>query len=150
MKFKFLIFFIPLIFLFGCVEKIKIEDENIEVTDSFIFESSEEETQTLFFAIETNKLNYTLRFVLINKADSEIKNLQISESDYMSGISLTEMQKSTIDSKGSLAVQLGMWGDEESFDGINRLVLLCEYDIDGDHVKSFIFVDFDVSDVTLE
>ena len=42
MKVKLIAFFILLIFVFGCVEKIQIEDDNIEVTESIVFESAEE------------------------------------------------------------------------------------------------------------
>ena len=149
MKVKLIAFFIPLIFVFGCVEKIQIEDDNIEVTESIVFESAEEKTEHILFGLETNKLNYTLRFVIYNKANSKIENLKISESDYMSGISLTDMEKVTLNSKESLALQFGMWGDEDSFDQINKIVLLCEYDIDGKHVKSLIYIDYEESDVTL-
>ena len=149
MKVKLIAFIIPLIFVFGCVEKIQIEDDNIEVTESIVFESAEEKTEHILFGLETNKLNYTLRVVIYNKANSKIENLKISESDYMSGISLTDMEKVTLNSKKSLALQFGMWGDEDSFDQINKIVLLCEYDIDGKHVKSLIYIDYEESDVTL-
>ena len=132
----------------GCVERVKKEDDNLEVVDSFIFQSSEE-TYTYIFDIESDEEKYTLRIVIENTASDKIENLKIEESPYMRDISISEVNNVTIESGETKFIQMKLSGPESSFDSLNTVVLKCTYDIDNEETKSLIYIDFEVEDVTL-
>ncbi len=150
MKIKVFILFGLLISIFGCIDKIKREDDNLEVKNSFLFESEESTIDYYFFKLETNKLNYTLRIVLENKADSKIEGLKISKSEEMSDVSFTTLKNIEINPGEKKALQFGLWGDKSAFSNLDEFPLLCKYKIDGKDVKSLIYVEYEVEEVTLE